>query len=492
MKKIILKITIAMSLLVIMCGIVMAAPLAQNISYQGILMDRAGIPYNGTAVMEFKLYNVPTGGSPLATSSHYIQVKNGQFTTNFTFNQNLYDGQALWLGVTIGKDSEMTPRQEILPVPYSLSLRPGAKITGSLPGFILDVINKGDAFSPALHAKTLNTNSSGIIAETTGAFSPALHANTTNTSSPGVYSITTGVFSPGLHAKTMNTNSPGLLAEATGINSTAVHAKTLNTNSAGIYTETTGAFSPGLIVNTTNTSSSGVYSETKGAFSPGLYAKTMNTNSPGLLAENTGDNSTGVVAFATGPFSHGVVGRAYGINSNGIVAYSEYSQAIWAQTNRSDHKYGVQTPDIIRALDYETASSDVAEFMPVSGDVSSGTVLIIGSDGKLQPSTISYDTRVAGIVSTSPGVSLGAKAEGNPGDALIAVAGRVPCKVDANYGAIHPGDILTTSDNPGFAMKAEPVNIGGIEIYKPGTVLGKAMNTLESGTGTIEVLVTLQ
>ena len=41
-------------------------------------------------------------------------------------------------------------------------------------------------------------------------------------------------------------------------------------------------------------------------------------------------------------------------------------------------------------------------------------------------------------------------------------------------------------------MKAQPVNIGGVEIYRPGTVLGKAMGTLESGTGTIELLVTLQ
>jgi hypothetical protein len=54
------------------------------------------------------------------------------------------------------------------------------------------------------------------------------------------------------------------------------------------------------------------------------------------------------------------------------------------------------------------------------------------------------------------------------------------------------GDLLTTSSIPGFAMRAEPVNIDGIEIYRPGTILGKAMGTLESGTGIIEVLVTLQ
>jgi hypothetical protein len=171
---------------------------------------------------------------------------------------------------------------------------------------------------------------------------------------------------------------------------------------------------------------------------------------------------------------------------------SENDAGLYAVTNRADHKYGVQTPDIIRALGYETGSSDVAEYIPVMGEVSPGTILVIGADGILQPSTIAYDTSVAGIVSTSPGISLGAKEGGNPGEQLIAVAGRVPCKVDATYGPIHPRDLLTTSDTPGYAMKAQPVNIGGVEIYRPGTTLGKAMGTLESGTGVIDVLVTLQ
>jgi hypothetical protein len=111
---------------------------------------------------------------------------------------------------------------------------------------------------------------------------------------------------------------------------------------------------------------------------------------------------------------------------------------------------------------------------------------------RLRCSTEAYDTTVAGIVSTAPGVSLGTKEDGNDGEKLIAVAGRVPCKVDASYAPIMPGDLLTTSDTSGHAMKAQPVEIGGIEIYRPGTTIGKALEPLDSGTGTIEVLVTLQ
>jgi hypothetical protein len=89
-------------------------------------------------------------------------------------------------------------------------------------------------------------------------------------------------------------------------------------------------------------------------------------------------------------------------------------------------------------------------------------------------------------------MTLATKEDGNAGEEAIAVAGRVPCRVDAGYGAIYPGDVLTTSPTPGHAMKAVKVNAGSVTIYEPGTVLGKAMGTLESGTGVIEVLVTLQ
>ena len=431
MKTIVPQVTIAMALLLTMCGIVMAAPVNQSITYQGTLMNSAGNPLTGTYTVIFSLYEVSSGGSALAMDKHAVQSSDGLFTTQIAFNQNLYDGQGLWLGISIGADPEMTPRQEIRPVPYALSLRPGAIIRGSGTTPILTVSRDGDS-------------GNGINVTTSGRTSHGVNALTSGYYSNGVYALTSGYSSHGVYASTTNSNSYGLYAKTTG------------STSNGVYATTAGTDSPGVRVSTSNSGSAGVYAMTSGLRSDGVYAQ------------------------ATGPYAYG------------ILTSSSQSSGVWADTGKSDHKYGVQTPDIIRALGYETGSSDVAEFMPVTGDVSSGTVLIIGSDGKLQPSTTSYDTRVAGIVSTAPGVSLGAKEEGNPGDALIAVAGRVPCKVDANFGAIHPGDVLSTSDNPGFAMKAEPVNIGDIKIYKPSTILGKAMGTLESGTGTIEVLVTLQ
>jgi hypothetical protein len=58
-------------------------------------------------------------------------------------------------------------------------------------------------------------------------------------------------------------------------------------------------------------------------------------------------------------------------------------------------------------------------------------------------------------------------------------------KVDASYGAIRPGDLLTTSSTPGYAMKVSNRRM------VPGAIIGKALGSLDAGTGLIPVLVTL-
>lgn len=61
------------------------------------------------------------------------------------------------------------------------------------------------------------------------------------------------------------------------------------------------------------------------------------------------------------------------------------------------------------------------------------------------------------------------------------------CNVDATSGAVQPGDLLTTSGTPGYAMKVADHN------QAQGAILGKAMQPLKQGDkGQILVLVTLQ
>jgi hypothetical protein len=271
-----------------------------------------------------------------------------------------------------------------------------------------------------------------------------------------------------------------------------VDVYTVGDGSRGVNVYTVGDGNKGVDVATSGDNSDGVWAVTLGANSPSVAALTQSAGSFAVKGETVAGSTSAIYGKSYGANSPALYGYTTNTGSVGLHAQSAQSNAIWADTERADNKYGLQTPDIIRALNYETGSSDVAEYMPVTMDFAPGTVLVIGDDGKLEVTSIAYDTRVAGIVSKEPGVSLGAKEEGNNGEELIAVAGRVPCKVDAKYGAIHPGDLLSTSDTPGHAMKAEPMEINGRTFYPSGIVLGKAMGTLESGTGTIEVLVTLQ
>jgi hypothetical protein len=134
---------------------------------------------------------------------------------------------------------------------------------------------------------------------------------------------------------------------------------------------------------------------------------------------------------------------------------------------------------------------DVAEWVPSSAQLSAGTVVVLDStkSNQVTSSFISYDTRVAGVVSAQPGIALGEKSNTK---VLVATTGRVKVKVDASKGPIHIGDLLVTSDIPGVAMKSEPVNLGGVQLHRPGTLIGKALEPLEKGKGEILVLLSLQ
>jgi hypothetical protein len=134
---------------------------------------------------------------------------------------------------------------------------------------------------------------------------------------------------------------------------------------------------------------------------------------------------------------------------------------------------------------------DVAEWVPSSEQLPVGTVVVLDStkSNQVVSSSEAYDTRVAGVVSAQPGIALG---ESGAGKVLVATTGRVLVKVDASQGPIHIGDLLVTSDVPGVAMKSEPISIGGAQIHRPGTLIGKALEPLEKGSGKILVLLSLQ
>jgi hypothetical protein len=133
------------------------------------------------------------------------------------------------------------------------------------------------------------------------------------------------------------------------------------------------------------------------------------------------------------------------------------------------------------------------ESQEIAATIEPGMVVAIdaANPGGLRLADGAYDPSVAGIISGANGVKPGMTLQ-QPGTLAdgkhpVAMTGRVWCFVDADAnGAIHPGDLLTTSGTPGHAMRATDRDRAF------GACIGKAMTSLESGQGLVLVLVNLQ
>lgn len=143
--------------------------------------------------------------------------------------------------------------------------------------------------------------------------------------------------------------------------------------------------------------------------------------------------------------------------------------------------------DVIRARAFHAQASASAGLENASGVIEPGDVLVIDGDtsGAVRRADRANDPRVVGIAVVEGGLTLGsnrtADSASSAGQVAIAMSGVVLCKVDAAFGTIEPGDLLVSSPNPGFAMKAHDP--------EPGTVVGKALQRAEQGQSSIRVLV---
>ena len=111
-----------------------AAVVSPLLQYQGRLTD----PSTGEPVADasysttFSLYDIDAGGTALWTETQAVQVQGGLFSValgaSTVLDHGLFNGQGLWLGIAVGGDPEATPRQQIVPVAYAMSLVPGATV----------------------------------------------------------------------------------------------------------------------------------------------------------------------------------------------------------------------------------------------------------------------------------------------------------------------------------------------------------------------------
>ena len=98
------------------------AQVPRTINYQGYLTSPSGAAISANLPLVFKIYNVLSGGPALHTEPQTIAVTNGVFNVLLGSAVSLtlpFDTQ-YYLGVTVGTDSELAPRQALASSPYAL------------------------------------------------------------------------------------------------------------------------------------------------------------------------------------------------------------------------------------------------------------------------------------------------------------------------------------------------------------------------------------
>jgi hypothetical protein len=156
----------------------LSGDLGPGFYYQGTLTE-GGVPVSGVRQMEFMLFDAASGGSQIGgTIAQDVTVRKGQFSVILGWGSYPIDGRALWLAVQ-AKDSGGVWRdlglQQILAVPYAMSLIPGAQINAqtSYDGIYVSGIWDG------VHAQSSvsDGNHGAIYARATSATDQAIAGN---------------------------------------------------------------------------------------------------------------------------------------------------------------------------------------------------------------------------------------------------------------------------------------------------------------------------
>jgi hypothetical protein len=415
-----------------------AATVASKINYQGRLTDSGGVPLNGTFDMQFQIYDVPTLGTPLWDSGVMaVDVDHGLFNAELAVDQADFDGQELWLRIYVEGDW-LSPRQELVPVPYALSLRPGATIRGE------------PSSSEVVYVELEGFHTSGKAISGLVATGSAVRGEATT----GGYGVV------------------GVSADNHGVYG-------YSESKAGVYGASNAQ--PSLY----NKYTPGVYGSSQ--YGAGVYGRGVYTDSRGVGVFGHGEGGPGgkfmtytgniIEGWQDVNGDHFTLERRFKVDTDGDV-YADRAYYCGLSSGSACFNSGTE--------------ADVAERIDVTEPLQAGDVVEIDPDnpGHFRKATTPLSVTVAGVVSANPAMTMGnafdpESDQWNDDRPLLALVGIVTVKASAENGPIQAGDLLASSTIPGHAMRAganPPV----------GTVIGKALEPLEAGTGEIQMLVTLQ
>lgn len=490
------------------------AAIDDTITYQGQLTDN-GNPASGDYEFSFALFDDLAAGIQVgSTVTQVLTVADGLFTATPSFGA-VFDGTALYLEIGVRPDGSadpfttLTPRQALTAAPYALSLRPGADIMGS---------TTNDASISAYNTATFGSQSYGLRGET----------DSNSSSVAGVYgrvtSTSPGGYSAGVRGVNNGTGGNGIgvwgaqAGSGWGLYGTSVtgYAAYLTASSAGgrgLYVRGGSNADADIILGGSSTGDDGRITSDPSYSGSDIYLTSNDAVVVQLDADASGedadffvqdmDNNTIFNLDESGQLSlyePGIgemiemVTTELGTDGAQLTLRNNAGQAtivLDAEYNAGGD--GRITTEVLQI----TGGSDLSEQFDIQASPNkimpqAGYVVSIDADnpGELAVSNRAYDRTVAGVISgagdVQPGMLMGQQGTDADGQFPVALTGRVYVWVDAAYGAVAPGDLLTTSNTAGHAMKVTDYD------QAQGTILGKAMTSLESGRGLVLVLVTLQ
>ena len=482
-----LVLTLALSMLFGIASLASAqTPLGTTFTYQGQL-KKGGLPYEGTADLRFRLFNAPVSGTQIGADVAQLAtpVTQGVFNAALDFGA-VFDGNAKWLEVSVQTPGDaawtvLDPLQPVTPAPvaiYALSGPPNAGGGGGLWAAdvygIHNVSGNVGIGNPAHPGAKLRINVGGANGN------PAW-LTTANPSYAALYVQNTGANGYGFYD---DQSARHYFKGWLGVNN-LTPTMAVDVNGSGQFTTYGSNADPGAY-----SSALWVHGNTGGGVQGRVANGVTAFSTDGRAVYGVSTNNWGVTGECTLGGTYGILGEpgdgVYGYaNSVGRYGGRFYNAAAGSVALRADGLAQVKTLQILGA--------DLAESFPVKEQkVEPGTVLMIddATDGRLRVSDEAYSKRVAGVVSGAHSLDAAVVLEGHSydeqGRATVALTGRVWVKCDASTAAIHAGDLLTTSPNAGHAMLA------GDRDRAYGATLGKAMTSLEHGTGLVLVLVNLQ
>jgi hypothetical protein len=197
------------------------------------------------------------------------------------------------------------------------------------------------------------------------------------------------------------------------------------------------------------------------------------------LIDENGGSSTNEYLFY-GSYDGAPSGSGYGLYITGETE-NYISGAVGIGTTSPSTELevvGTVTATLFDGTATSARYADLAENYVADAQYEPGTVLIFGGQHEVTASRQPNSNKIAGVVSTAPGVLMNKDCEGEYVVAL-ALTGRVPTKVK---GTISKGDMMVSSNIEGVAVASDNPQIG--------TVIGKALENYDSEeVGVIEVVV---